>query len=89
MRVQHGGLPDAPGVLLRRMIALELNPAAVAGSEAGAFGDLRNRCANCPCADRCKRDLQCAASAALWKTYCPNFGLLNFIAGMWWLRMLR
>ena len=88
MQAQQRGLPDAPSLLLRRMMTLELNPAAVAGSEAGAFGDLRNRCAKCACTERCKRDLQSAPSAA-WKTYCSNFGLLNFMTGMWWLRMLR
>jgi hypothetical protein len=89
MRTQRRGLPDAPGLLVRRLVALELDSAAVAGSEPGAFGDLRNLCAKCRCPDRCERDLQCDPTDPIWKTYCPNFSLLNFMTEMWWLKILR
>jgi hypothetical protein len=82
----HGKIPQSPRPLARRMTALGLNVAAVARSEPSAFGDLRIRCANCRCLERCAHDLQCDPAGPM--RYCPNDGLLNFLSEMWWLRTL-
>jgi hypothetical protein len=86
MRAQCSALPNAPGLLVRRMAALDLDLAAVARGEPGAFGDLRTLCAKCRCVDRCERDLQRDPGGPM--PYCPNGGLLNFLTDMWWLKTL-
>lgn len=86
MRDHPAAVAHVPGPLARRMTALGLDPAAVARSEPGAFGDLCSRCAACRCLDRCARDLQRDPAGPL--RYCPNDGLLNFMTEMWWLRTL-
>jgi hypothetical protein len=77
---------QAPDPLARRMAALGLDLAAVARSEPGAFADLRDRCAKCRRLDRCAGDLACDPAGPM--RYCPNDELLNFLAEMWWLRLL-
>jgi hypothetical protein len=86
MRAQSSGLPDAPGPLVRRMAALDLDVAAVAGGEPGAFDDMRTLCAKCRCVDRCERDLQGDPGGPM--PYCPNGDLLNFLTDMWCLKTL-
>jgi hypothetical protein len=72
--------------LARRVAALGLNLTAVAHGEPALFSDLRNRCVNCRCLERCARDLQCNPAGPM--RYCPNDELLNFLTDMWWLRTL-
>ena len=86
MRPNPTGVPHAPDPLARRMAALGLDLVAVARSEPGAFGDLRDRCAKCRSLDRCVRDLACDPAGSL--RYCPNDDLINFLTEMWWLRTL-
>jgi hypothetical protein len=86
MSPHPSGVPHVPDPLARRMAALNLDAAAVARSEPGMFGDLRNRCAQCRSCERCARDLQCNPAGPM--RYCPNDGLLNFLSEMWWLRTL-
>jgi len=86
MQTHMSGVPHAPGPLARRMMALGLDLSAVARSEPAMFGDLRKRCANCRCLERCARDLKADPAGPM--RYCPNNGLLNFLAGVWWLRTL-
>lgn len=89
MRAERRGFSGAPDLLIRRMAALALDPTVVADSEPGAFEDLRNRCTKCECPDRCERDLRCDPAGTLWKSYCPNFDLINFMTEMWWLKVMR
>jgi hypothetical protein len=86
MRAEPRGIPQAPRRLRRRMAALDLDLAAVARSEPGAFADLRDRCAKCRSLDRCAGDL--VSDPAGPRRYCPNDELLNFLTEMWWLRTL-
>ena len=88
MRADCNALPDAPGHLMRRMTALDLDPVVVASREPGAFGDLRTLCAKCPCPERCERDLQSDPRGRAWKAYCPNCDLLSFMTEMWWFKTL-
>jgi hypothetical protein len=80
------GVPHVPAPLARRMAALNLDVAAVARSEPGMFGDLRSRCGNCRCLERCGHDLTSDPAGPM--RYCPNNGPLNFLTDMWWLRTL-
>jgi hypothetical protein len=89
MGAERHGFLDAPGLLVRRLMVLELDPAAVARSEPDAFSDLRRRCAKCAYPDRCERDFHLDPIGARWKAYCPNRDLINFMTTMWWLKFLR
>jgi len=80
-------LSQVPRPLARRIAALGLDMAAVARSDPGLFGDLRKRCTQCRCLDRCAHDLQSDPGGPM--RYCPNHGLLNVLTEMWWLRILR
>ena len=86
MRTHAGGVPQVPKPLARRMTALGLDLSAVARSEPAMFGDLRNRCENCRCLERCARGLKVDSAGPM--RYRPNNGLLNFLTGVWWLRTL-
>jgi len=86
MRFHPCGLPQTPRPLARRIAALGLDLRAVARSDPGLLGDLRSRCAECRCLDRCVRDLQLDPAGPM--RYCPNHGLLNFLTDMWWLKTL-
>lgn len=86
MRFHPRSFPQAPRPLAQRMAALGFDLMAVARSDPGLFGDLKNGCAQCRCLDRCARDLQRDPAGPM--RYCPNHGLLNFLTDMWWLRTL-
>lgn len=75
-----------PLLLPRRMAALELHPAAVARSEAGACRDLQARCARCECYECCEQDLRRGPDNPAWRAYCPNSELLSALAELWWLK---
>jgi Family of unknown function (DUF6455) len=86
MRTHASEVPHVPRPLARRMMALGLDISAVARSEPGVFGDLRNRCSACRDLERCARDLKADPAGPM--RYCPNDGLLNFLTDFWWLRTL-
>ncbi len=64
--------PGAADLLLRRMAALDLDPAEVAQVGPQTFRDLQRVCSLCESKRRCMRDLAHNAAAPLWQDYCPN-----------------
>jgi hypothetical protein len=73
-------------LLLRRLSALRLSPAALAQTEPKILHDLQRRCACCEHHDRCAIDLSRQAVARSWVNYCPNSVMLNALTEAWYLR---
>ena len=76
--------PDAADQLLRRMEALDLNPAAVAGTEPPTFQDLQRVCSLCDSHKRCAQDLASNPAGSVWEDYCPNAATLKVLKAMPW-----
>ena len=64
--------PEAANLLLRRMAALDLDPAEVAQVGPQTFRDLQRTCSLCESKRRCVRDLAHDSAAPEWQDYCPN-----------------
>jgi hypothetical protein len=75
--VARGGDAD---LLPRRMAALGLDADATARQEAAVMRDMQRLCSLCQSKGRCEHDLDVAARAPHWETYCPNAGVLSDLA---------
>ncbi len=64
--------PEAANLLLRRLAALDLDPAEVAQVGPQTFRDLQRTCSLCESKRRCVRDLAHDSAAPEWQDYCPN-----------------
>jgi hypothetical protein len=64
--------PGAADLLLKRMAALDLDPAEVAQVGPETFRDLQRVCSLCESKRCCVRDLAHDAAAPQWQDYCPN-----------------
>lgn len=64
--------PEAADLLLRRMAALELDPAEVSQVGPQTFRDLQRVCSLCESKRRCARDLARDSAMPAWQDYCPN-----------------
>jgi hypothetical protein len=64
--------PEAANLLLRRMAALDLDPAEVAQVGPQTSRDLQRVCSLCESKRRCVRDLTHDSAAPVWQDYCPN-----------------
>jgi len=77
--------PHAADLLLRRMAALDLDPAEVAEAGPQTFRDLQRTCSMCESKRRCARDLAHDSVAdPAWKDYCPNAETLSALNVMPW-----
>jgi len=74
-----------PEILVRRMLALDLDPDAVIRAEPRLVRELAARCAGCASRDRCTGDLGRASSDRAWRGYCPVAVLLEALTDEWWL----
>lgn len=84
-KMQADTEPALPDILMRRMLALDLDPDAVARTEPQLIRDLAQRCARCPSRDRCRQDLERGGADPAWESYCPAAILLDALTEMWWL----
>ena len=80
-RPEREGVRMHPVPFPRRMIVLDIHPAAVARSEPASNHDLQIQC------QRCERDLRCDADNPAWRTYCPKAELLDAMPELWWLKI--
>jgi hypothetical protein len=64
--------PKAANLLLRRMAALDLDPAEVSQVGPQTFRDLQRVCSLCESKRRCVRDLAHDPTMPQWQDYCPN-----------------
>lgn len=64
--------PEAADLLLRRMAALDLDPAEVSQVGPQTFRDLQRVCSLCESKRRCARDLAHDSAMPAWQDYCPN-----------------
>jgi len=64
--------PEAADLLLRRMAALDLDPAEVSQVGPQTFRDLQRVCSLCESKRRCARDLARDSAMPAWQDYCPN-----------------
>jgi len=76
--------PDAADLLLRRMVALDLDRNEVCQTAPGTFKDLQRVCAMCESRKRCARDLGRNGAGSEWKDYCPNAATLIALDALPW-----
>ena len=68
--------PEAAELLMRRMVALDLDGSEVARIEPQAFHDLQRVCVMCEHHRRCEGDFAPDTADETWKDYCPNAATL-------------
>lgn len=68
---------DSAALLLKRMTALHLDPAKVAGAHPAVMHDLERLCSTCQARGRCSRDLLKDPDDKIWTSYCPNSATLT------------
>ena len=76
--------PEAANLLLRRMVALDLDRNEVARIEPKAFQDLQRVCIMCEHRRRCSRDFARGSTDEAWKEYCPNAATLLALHALPW-----
>jgi uncharacterized protein YjiS (DUF1127 family) len=76
---------DAADLLLRRMVALDLDRNEVSRTESQTFQELKKNCALCDSRRRCVRDLTHDSSDPIWEQYCPNAGTLLALNALPWM----
>lgn len=78
LRALAGKWPDpSEGLLVRRLRALNLDPAALSVTHAAVARDLSRLCALCKDKSRCRHDLEQQPDSAAWQSYCPNTSTLT------------
>jgi hypothetical protein len=85
LRVLASRGPESADLLLRRMIALDLDRKEVSRLEPRAFQDLQRVCTLCGVRRRCTRDLARDSSDPVWQEYCPNAATLAALDALPWL----
>jgi len=76
--------PEAAELLMRRMVALDLDRNEVARIEPRAFQDLQRVCVMCEHHRRCERDFARDTADEAWKEYCPNAVTLIALNALPW-----
>jgi Family of unknown function (DUF6455) len=72
--------PDQADLLRRRMVALGLDPVALARSDGVVLRDLQRLCTMCRSHSRCARDLASTDPVSEdWQDYCPNAAMLKML----------
>ena len=72
--------PDQADLLRRRMVALGLDPVALARSDGAVLRDLQRLCTMCRSHSRCARDLASTDPVSEdWQDYCPNAAMLKML----------
>ena len=66
-----------PGLLERRLAALELHPEDIRKLSPLLLADLQRTCACCSEKNRCADDMAEDPNLAGWESYCPNSGTLR------------
>ena len=69
--------PDIGKLLLRRMAALHLDPAATAALKPRVMTDIQRWCSTCASQRQCKRDLDHDPDNTVCGHYCPNVSTLD------------
>jgi hypothetical protein len=64
--------PDAADLMLKRLVASDLNPDEVSCREHSTFQDMQRVCTLCGKHKRCAQDFARNPSDSAWKEYCPN-----------------
>ena len=64
--------PHAADMLEKMLMALDIDPAALARSQPGTLRDLQRLCSACRNKGRCERELAKGSAAAQFRKYCPN-----------------
>jgi hypothetical protein len=78
----HG--PEAADLLVRRMVALNLDRNEVATTVPSTFQDLQRLCTLCESHRRCARDLERDPTDRAWEDYCPNVAMLKLLDALPW-----
>ena len=63
---------DAADLVQKMLIALNVDPAAIAKTEPAVMRDLQRLCMNCVDKKRCGRELKKGTAAAHFHEFCPN-----------------
>ena len=79
---EHG--PEAADLLVRRMVALDLDRDEVAAVVPSTFQDLQRLCTLCKSHRQCARDLGRDAADQAWEAYCPNAAMLKLLDSLPW-----
>jgi len=77
--------PEAANLLLRRMVALDLDRNEVSRTEPQVFQDLQRVCTLCESRRRCVRDLARDSADPAWQDYCPNAATLKALNALPWM----
>jgi uncharacterized protein YjiS (DUF1127 family) len=77
--------PEASNLLLRRMVALDLDRNEVSRTEPRTFQDLQRVCALCESRRRCVHDLARDSADPVWQEYCPNAATLKALNALPWM----
>ncbi len=64
--------PHAADLLEKLLVALDIDPAALARSNPATLRDLQRLCSACGNKGRCERELVKGSAAAQFRKYCPN-----------------
>jgi hypothetical protein len=79
---KHG--PEAADLLVRRMVALNLDKEEVAATVPGTLQDLQRLCTLCESHRQCARDLGRDPVDKAWEDYCPNVAMLKLLDALPW-----
>jgi len=76
--------PEAADLLVRRMVALNLDRDEVAATAPSTLHDLQRLCTLCKSHRQCARDLGRDSTDKAWEEYCPNVAALKLLDSLPW-----